>query len=150
MSGIAACTMIRVSSGSESSSPGSSCSEILQPIPARRSLDLESANWCKPFCSREPAGEYCKCPGLTLDRACRVDQLSKRFKRNICVGKRFSADQARRSEERPTLDVIFCGVHTIERDNSAPMAINDRKAPRLRPPAYADVVIPDTRSDDLP
>src|SRR5258708_37735979 len=52
--------MIRVSSGSGSSSPGSSCSEILQPIPARRSLDLESANWCKPFCSRETAEEDCR------------------------------------------------------------------------------------------
>src|SRR5258708_2640351 len=141
--------MTRVSSGSESSSPGSSCSEILQPMSARRSLDIESANWCKPFCSREPAGEYCKCAGLTLDRACRVGQLSKRFKRNICVGKRFRADQARRSEERPTLDVVFCGVHAIERDNSALVAINDGKAPRLRASAYDDVVMPDRKSDGL-
>ena len=47
------------------------------------------------------------------------------------------------------MDVIFCGVHTIERDNSAPMAINDRKASRLRASAYDDVVMPDRESDGL-
>src|SRR3979490_209565 len=88
-------------------------------------------------------------PGLTLDRACRVDQSSKRFKRNAGVGKLFRADQARRSEERPTLDVVLCGVHAIESDNSALAAINDGKASRLRVSAYDDVVMPDRKSDRL-
>src|ERR1700686_2044625 len=88
-------------------------------------------------------------PGLTLDRPYRVDQSSKRSKRNTCVGERFRGDQARRSEERPTLDVVFCGVHTIERDNSAPVAINDGKASRLRVSAYDEVIMPDRESDGL-
>jgi hypothetical protein len=75
-------------------------------------------------------------------------QSSERFERNTCVGKRFFADQARRSEERPTLDVILCGVHAIERDNSALAAINNGKAPRLRASAYNDVVIPDGKSEN--
>src|SRR5713101_6333792 len=58
-------------------------------------------------------------------------------------------DQAQRSEERPALDVVFCGVHAIERDSSALVAINDGKASRFRASVHNDVVMPDRKPDGL-